>query len=213
MTIMLPRFLTITAVLALCPLLQAEEPGPAILFFGDSLTAGYGVEPEQAYPALIEEKLRAAGLRHTVINAGLSGETTAAGLRRIDWILRRPIAVFVLALGGNDGLRGIPVDETRRNLAGILEKVRQRYPNAQMILAGMQSPPSMGSTFTSAFREIFPEVARESEVALIPFLLEGVGGEPAMNLPDGIHPNPEGHAVIAANVWTILRACLEDGPP
>ncbi|MEZ5275670.1 MAG: arylesterase [Opitutaceae bacterium] len=205
-------FIIINAVLVIVPNLRADEAAPAILFFGDSLTAGYGVDPDQAYPALIEARLHAAGYPHRVVNGGLSGETTAAGLRRIDWFLRRPIDVFVLALGGNDGLRGIPIDESRRNLEGILRKVHERYPKARLILAGMESPPNMGATFTAAFREIFPEIARESGVALIPFLLEGVGGEPELNLPDGIHPNPDGHAIVADNVWPVLIGSLGNAP-
>ncbi len=188
--------------------LEGQDDIPVILFFGDSLTAGYGVEPEEAYPSLIRERLTRADLPHQVINAGLSGETTAAGLRRIDWILRRPVAIFVLALGGNDGLRGIPTDETQRNLDGILGKVRQRCPDAQLLVAGMEAPPNMGKTFTDAFRSIFPEVARNQDASLMPFLLEGVGGEPEFNLPDGIHPNPEGHQIIAANLWITLEPLL-----
>jgi acyl-CoA thioesterase-1 len=178
---------------------------PVIVFFGDSLTAGYGVEPEQAYPALIQEMTNSAGYDVQIVNAGLSGETTAAGLRRIDWILSRPIDIFVLALGGNDGLRGIPIGETKRNLDAILLKVATRYPDVQLILAGMESPPNMGETFAQAFRAVFPEVAEKRNALLIPFLLEGVGGEQDLNLPDGIHPNPEGHRLVAENVWIVLR--------
>jgi acyl-CoA thioesterase-1 len=178
---------------------------PVIVFFGDSLTIGYGVEPEQAYPALVQAMIDAAGYDAQVVNAGLSGETTAAGLRRIDWILSRSINIFVLALGGNDGLRGIPVDETKRNLDGILQKVATRYPEAQLIVAGMEAPPNMGETFAHAFRKVFPEVAEKRKALLIPFLLEGVGGEKLLNLPDGIHPNPEGHRLVAENVWVVLE--------
>ena len=192
-------------VLTASPSLPAR---PVIVFFGDSLTAGYGVEPEQAYPALILEMANAAGYDVQVVNAGLSGETTAAGLRRIDWILSRPIDIFVLALGGNDGLRGIPVGETKLNLEGILLKVATRYPKAQLVLAGMESPPNMGETFTDTFRAVFPAVADKRNALLIPFLLEGVGGEKDLNLPDGIHPNPEGHHVVAENVWTFLQPVI-----
>ena len=181
---------------------------PVVVFFGDSLTAGYGVEPEQAYPALIQELIDAAGYDAQVVNAGLSGETTAAGLRRIDWILSRPIDIFVLALGGNDGLRGIPVDETKRNLDGILGKVAHRYPKAQLAVAGMESPPNMGESFTDAFRMIFPEVAEKQKALLFPFLLEGVAGEKNLNLADGIHPNPEGHRVVAENIWVVLEPVI-----
>jgi acyl-CoA thioesterase-1 len=183
---------------------------PVIVFFGDSLTIGYGVEPEQAYPALVQARIDAAGYDAQIVNAGLSGETTAAGLRRIDWILSRPIDVFVLALGGNDGLRGIPVDETKRNLDGILQKVAARYPDARLIVAGMESPPNMGETFVHAFRAVFPEVAKKRKALLIPFLLEGVGGEKSLNLPDGIHPNPEGHRLVADNVWVVLEPVVAE---
>ena len=178
---------------------------PVIVFFGDSLTVGYGVEPEPAYPALVQEIIDATGVDAQVVNAGLSGETTAAGLRRVDWILSRPIDIFVLALGGNDALRGIPVDETKRNLEGILRKVAARYPDVRLIVAGMESPPNMGETFADAFRAVFPEVAQTHNTLLIPFLLEGVGGEKSLNLPDGIHPNPEGHRLVAENVWIVLE--------
>ena len=202
MTIRSHRIIVGALLVLAAPSLPAR---PVIVFFGDSLTVGYGVEPEQAYPALVQEMIDAAGIEAQVVNAGLSGETTAAGLRRIDWILSRPIDIFVLALGGNDGLRGIPVDETERNLDGILQKVATRYPEAQLIVAGMESPPNMGETFTKAFRAVFPEVAEKHQAVLIPFLLEGVGGEKSLNLPDGIHPNPEGHLLVAENVWAILE--------
>jgi acyl-CoA thioesterase-1 len=192
-------------VLTTSPSLPAR---PVIVFFGDSLTAGYGVEPEQAYPALIQEMANTAGYDVQVVNAGLSGETTAAGLRRIDWILSRPIDIFVLALGGNDGLRGIPVGETKSNLDGILLKVATRYPKAQLVLAGMESPPNMGETFIDTFRAIFPAVAEKRNALLIPFLLEGIGGEKDLNLPDGIHPNPEGHHLVAENVWNFLQPVI-----
>jgi acyl-CoA thioesterase-1 len=191
--------------------LHSLSARPVIVFFGDSLTAGYGVEPEQAYPALIQEMTKTAGYDVQVVNAGLSGETTAAGLRRIDWILNRPIDIFVLALGGNDGLRGIPIGETKHNLDAILVKVAIRYPEVQLILAGMESPPNMGETFTQAFRAVFPEIAEKRNALLIPFLLEGVGGEQDLNLQDGIHPNPEGHRLVAENVWTVLQPVIASG--
>ncbi|HEX9781141.1 MAG TPA: arylesterase [Opitutaceae bacterium] len=184
--------------------------GPAIVFFGDSLTAGYGVDPGVAYPALIEKRIREADWDFQVVNSGLSGETAAAGVRRVDWILRRPVAVFVLALGGNDGLRGIPVAETEKNLRAIIETVKERQPAARIVLAGMQAPPNMGPDFTRAFRSMFARLASEESIPMIPFLLEGVGGEADLNLPDGIHPNPEGHKVVAANVWETLAPILRE---
>ena len=178
------------------------------MFFGDSLTAGLGVEPGEAYPALIEKKLAGAGGTQRVVNAGLSGETSAGGLRRVDWILRQPVGVFFLALGGNDGLRGIPPESTRANLQAIIDRVRRKYPAARIVLAGMQAPPNMGADFTRAFAELFPELARKNDVTFIPFLLEGVGGHRELNQPDGIHPTPEGHAMIAETVWKALQTLL-----
>lgn len=190
------------------PLLAAEPP--TMVFFGDSLTAGYGLaDPAaQAYPALIQEKITSAGLGWRVVNAGLSGETSAGGLRRIDWILRQPIDLFVLALGANDGLRGISPDLSRANLQQILDRVRAKNPKAILIVAAMQMPPTMGAEFTRAFAEIFPAVAEKNAATLLPFLLEGVGGDRELNQPDGIHPNAAGHAIVAETVWKTLRPRL-----
>jgi acyl-CoA thioesterase-1 len=181
-----------------------------IVFFGDSLTAGYGLdEPAtQAFPALIQQKIDAAHLHWRVVNAGLSGETTAGGRRRIEWILRQPVDVFVLELGGNDGLRGIPLSDTRANLQSIIDRVRAKYPAAQIILAGMQIPTNLGDEYISAFREVFPTLAKTNHLTLIPFLLEGVGGHPDLNQPDGIHPTAAGHALVAETVWKNLRSVL-----
>jgi len=212
--------LTIRAGVWLFPLLAAllfagspagaapEQPG-TIICFGDSLTAGYGLDPDQAWPALIEEKIRAKGWPFRVVNAGLSGETTAAGARRVNWILRQPVAVFILALGGNDGLRGIPTEETERNLQAIIDAVRRRHPEAAIILAGMEAPPNMGPDFTRAFRALFPRLAERNALPLIPFLLAGVAAEPALNQPDGIHPNAEGQRRVADNVWAVLERVLQ----
>ena len=179
-----------------------------VVFFGDSLTAGYGVEPDEAYPALIQGKIEEAGLAWRVVNAGLSGETTAGGLRRLDWVLRQPVDVFVLELGGNDGLRGIPPGTTRSNLSAMITRIRERHPDVTVVLAGMQMPTNMGPDYTQQFAAVFPEVARETGAVLIPFLLEGVGGVPSLNLPDGVHPTPEGHAIVAETVWRTLRPLL-----
>ncbi len=187
---------------------QADNTA-TILFFGDSLTAGYGLEPEQAFPALIQERLDSLGISMRVVNAGLSGETTSGGANRLDWVLRQPVSVFVLELGANDGLRGIPLSETRKNLSSIIERVRERYPEARIVLAGMQLPPNMGPEYTGEFRQIFPELAAQYEVALIPFLLQGVGGIPELNQEDGIHPTAVGHQILADNVWEILKLELE----
>ncbi len=181
-----------------------------IVFFGDSLTAGYGLENPMAdaYPSLIEKKIEAEKLPYRVVNAGLSGETTAGGVRRIDWILRQPVDVFVLALGGNDGLRGVDPATTRANLETILAHVRAKYPDAKLVVAGMQMPASMGADFARAYGEVFPAVARENHATLIPFLLDRVGAVPDLNQRDGIHPNPDGHRLVADNVWKVLRPLL-----
>lgn len=179
-----------------------------VLFYGNSLTAGYGVEPAQAFPALIGQKIDSAGLNYTVINAGLSGETTAGGKSRIGWVLRKPVAVFVLELGGNDGLRGLPLAATRQNLQAIMDTVRQKSPQATIVLAGMQIPPNMGTAYAREFREMFKELADKNKVVLIPFLLENVGGIPKLNQPDGIHPTPAGHKIVANTVWKVLKPVL-----
>jgi acyl-CoA thioesterase-1 len=182
----------------------------SIVFFGDSLTAGYGLAnpTDDSFPALIQKKIDDEKLPYRVINAGLSGETTAAGVRRIDWILRQPVDIFVLALGGNDGLRGIDPAVSRANLASILTRVHQKYPAAKLVVAGMQMPPAMGADFARAFGEMFPEVAQKFHATLIPFLLEGVGAVADYNQRDGIHPNVEGHQLIADHVWKVLRPLL-----
>jgi acyl-CoA thioesterase-1 len=179
-----------------------------IVFFGNSLTAGYGLDPSEAFPALIQEKIDSLQLPYKVINAGLSGETTAGGKGRIDWLLQQPVNVFVLELGGNDGLRGIPVSETSKNLQEIMDRVKAKYPNAKILLAGMQVPPNMGSKYASEFRAAFRSLADKNNVPLVPFLLEGVGGVPELNQPDGIHPTARGHKIVADNVWDILKGML-----
>ena len=176
-----------------------------IIFFGDSLTAGYQLDPEEAFPARIQEIVDSLQLDYTVINAGLSGETTSSGLNRIGWILNQDADVFVLELGANDGLRGIPLSETRDNLQAMIDTVLSKNPQTNIVLAGMQIPPNLGQEYTAEFRQIFYDLAEENELALIPFLLEGVAGNPELNLPDGIHPTPEGHRIVANNVWDILE--------
>lgn len=185
-----------------------EEGKKVIVFFGNSITAGYGLDPTEAFPALIQEIIDSTALDYEVINAGLSGETTASGKNRVEWILKQQVDVFVLELGANDGLRGINLEETKRNLQQIIDKVRTKSPDAEIVLAGMQIPPNMGAEYASEFQAIFPELAASNDVHLIPFLLEDVGGERDMNLPDGIHPNAEGHQILAKNVWDILEDIL-----
>ena len=173
---------------------------------GDSITAGYGIGDDRAFPALIQERLDAEGYDYTVINAGVSGDTSAGGLSRTAWLLKRPVEIFVLELGANDGLRGQPVKATRANLVAILEKVKASYPEAQLVLAGMQVPPNMGPDYSRDFRGTFEQVAEETGAHLIPFILEGVGGIEELNQADGIHPTVEGHKVIATLVWSHLEA-------
>ncbi|GAB3665675.1 arylesterase [Echinicola sediminis] len=185
-----------------------EKEKRTVLFFGDSMTAGYGIDQEQAFPALIQDRIDSLNLDYNVINAGLSGETSASGLNRIDWFLEDQPGIFILELGGNDGLRGIQLTETKKNLQGIIDKVNSKYPSTLIILAGMQIPPNMGQDYTSEFRKIYPELAKENDLLLIPFLLEGVGGNPDLNLPDGIHPTEEGHQIVAKTVWKYLEPVL-----
>ena len=186
---------------------EEADSSRVILFFGDSLTAGYGLDREQAFPALVQARIDSLGWNFEVFNAGLGGETSAGGLRRIDWLLRRPIDVFVLELGANDGLRGIDPKDTHANLQRIVERVKAKNTKVAVVIAGMQMPPNLGAEYTKAFAAIFPALA---EKALIPFLLEGVGDQPALNLPDGNHPNVEGHQIVAETVWATLGPVLEE---
>jgi acyl-CoA thioesterase-1 len=179
-----------------------------ILFFGNSLTAGYGIDPEDAFPGLVQSALDSLGKEYKVINGGLSGETTAGGLSRLDWFLEEEPYLFVLELGGNDGLRGILLSETKKNLLSIIDKVKSKYPNTKIILAGMQIPPNMGQEYTDEFKKIYPSVAKEKNVTLIPFLLEGVAGNPDLNLPDGIHPTEEGHKIVFGTIWPFIEQAL-----
>lgn len=179
-----------------------------ILIFGDSITAGYGLEETQAFPAYIQQKIDSLGMDYNVVNAGLSGETSAGGLRRIDWVLQQPVDIFILELGGNDGLRGIDPENTKQNLQGIMDKVSEKYPDAKLILTGMEAPPNMGEQYTSRFRSLFHELAEENDVIFMPFVLEGVAGDPELNQGDGIHPTEEGHRLIAENLWEYLEGVL-----
>jgi acyl-CoA thioesterase I len=190
-------------------------PAPAankntILFFGNSLTAGYGLNSmDQAFPALIAHRIDSLHLPYTVVNAGVSGETSAGGKSRIGWMLKQPVSIFVLELGANDGLRGIPLAGTSANLQAILDSVKTRYPSARLVLAGMQIPPSMGADYATAFRNLFPTLATRNNAALIPFLLQNVGGIPQLNQDDGIHPTARGHRIVAENVWQVLAPLLQ----
>lgn len=197
--------LTATLVLA------AESERKTIFVLGDSIAAGHGVDPEEAFPGLLQQRINEQKLPYEVVNAGVSGDTTAGGVRRMPWLLRRPMDVLVLELGGNDGLRGITPKETKANLIKIIDLAREKNPEVQVIVAGMQMPQNMGEDYTREFRDVFPAVAREKQAKLIPFLLEGVGGKAEFNLPDRIHPNPEGHKIIADTVWKFLLPLLAAG--
>ncbi len=193
-------------------ILHASDSRPrTIMFFGDSLTAGYGLDDAdtQAFPGLIQKKINAASLPYRVINSGLSGETTAGGLRRIDWVLRTPVDIFVLELGGNDGLRGLAPEVAAKNLQGIIDKVRAKNPSVKLVIAGMEMPTSMGAAYVREFAAIFPALAKANDATLIPFVLEGVGGISEMNLADGFHPNLPGHQRIAETIWKTLKPLLD----
>ena len=185
-----------------------DDNNKVIVFFGDSLTAGYGLETKEAFPAVIQQIVDSLNLNYTVVNAGLSGETTASGRNRLDWVLNQKADVFILELGANDGLRGIPLNETRQNLQEIVDSVREKNPDTVIILAGMQIPPNMGQEYTTEFRRIFPELAEKNETLIIPFLLDKVAGIPELNQEDGIHPTVEGQKIVANNVWEVLEPVL-----
>lgn len=189
---------------------EAHAPAKkTILFFGDSLSAGYGLDnPVDAFPNQVELKIDSAKLPYTVINAGLSGETSAGGKGRIEWLLRQHVDVFVLELGANDGLRGIPVKATTQNLQDIINSVKAKYPNAKLVMLGMQVPPNMGADYVNDFKGIFPMLAEKNKMALVPFLLQGVGGVRRLNQGDGIHPTAEGAKILANNVWEVLKGQL-----
>jgi acyl-CoA thioesterase-1 len=180
---------------------------PRIVILGDSLTAGYGLDKAQAFPSLMQQRLNQAGTRYEVVNAGVSGDTTAGGLRRLDWSLEGNTRILVVALGGNDGLRGLPVAETKGNLDQIIRRAKAR--DIAVVLAGMEAPPNYGPQYTAEFRQLFRDLAREHDVPLIPFLLEGVAGMPALNIADGIHPNPEGARIVERTVWSAVEPLVQ----
>ncbi len=203
--------LALLAALAWAPDVSAQAPAVhTLLFFGDSLTAGYGLADPgaQSYPAVIQGKIEAAHLPWHVVNAGLSGETSAGGLRRVDWVLNQKVDVFVLELGANDGLRGTAPAVTEANLQAIIDRVRSRYPRAAIVLAGMRMPANMGADYASAFQAIYPALAKRDDVTLIPFLLDGVAMRPDLNQGDGIHPTAPGAAIVADGVWKVIQPLL-----
>lgn len=179
-----------------------------ILFFGNSITAGYQLDMDQAFPALIQKRIDSLGLNYKSINAGLSGETSAGGKGRIDWVLKTKPDIFFLELGANDGLRGLPLEETIKSLQAILDAVKKENPDVKIIIAGMMVPPNLGEDYANQFKEMFPELAKNNDAVYIPFLLEGVAGIPELNLRDGIHPTPEGHKIVAETVWKYLSPLL-----
>lgn len=196
----------------------ARAPAPTsegrIVFLGTSLTAGYGLADQTTrFTDRVQARIDVANLPFQVINAGVSGDTSAGGLRRIGWLLRAPIRVLVIELGGNDGLRGLPTDDLRRNLQAVMDSTRAHYPDARLVLAGMEAPPNLGSVYASEFRSVFTALARDNDLTLIPFLLEGVAGDPELNQVDGIHPTAEGHRRVAETIWTSLRPLLEEITP
>jgi acyl-CoA thioesterase-1 len=188
----------------------SQDKARVILFFGDSLTAGYQLNPAQAFPALIQKTIDAEGWNYKTVNAGLSGETSADGLRRIDWVTRNRVDWLVLELGANDAFRGIDLDATEANLQSIIDRVRKKNPDVGLVIAGMLMPPNLGSDYVNRFRSMFVKLAERNNGALIPFLLEGVAGIASLNLPDGIHPTAEGHKRLAENVWKVLKPVLEE---
>jgi acyl-CoA thioesterase-1 len=187
----------------------AGTSAKTILFFGDSLTAGYGLDnPDDAFPGVVQRKIDSAKLSYKVVNAGVSGETSAGGKGRISWILKQKVDIFILELGANDGLRGLPVSETIQNLQAITDSVKAHYPQAKLMLLGMQVPPNMGNVYANNFKNLFPAFAAKNHMALVPFLLQGVGGVPSLNQHDGIHPTADGAKIVANNVWQVLKGQL-----
>ena len=191
------------------PVSSRPSANPTILFLGTSLTAGYGIDPEQAYPALIQQKIDAAGLNFRVINAGVSGETSAGARRRVGWLLQQPVSILVLETGANDGLRGLPPDSLRANIQAIFDQARRLQPSVRLVLLGMRIPPNYGRAYTQRFEAVYPEVARFNNATLVPFLLEGVGGISALNQADGIHPTADGQRKMAETVWRVLEPELK----
>ena len=192
----------------LAPVAAPADDRPVVLFVGTSLTAGLGLDPSEAYPALVQGKIDAAGLRYRVVNAGVSGETSAGARRRMGWLMRQPVAVLVVETGANDGLRGQDPAATRENIQAILDEARGQQPPPKVVIAAMEALPNYGEEYRRRFRAIYPQLATANRATLVPFLLEGVAGDPKLNQPDGIHPTAEGHARVAENVWKALRPLL-----
>lgn len=200
--------ISLLAALAVAYPANSDKDSKVVLFLGNSITAGYGLNPDQAYPALIQKKIDSLDLPFKVINAGLSGETSAGGLRRIDWVLRQKVDVLVIELGGNDGLRGIKPEVTKQNLQAIIDKARKKYPDIAIVIAGMQVPTNLGPEYTQSFKALYSDLSAQNRTHLIPFILKGVGGNPKLNLSDGIHPTAQGHKIVAETVWKVLKPVL-----
>ncbi|MGY8689359.1 MAG: arylesterase, partial [Verrucomicrobiales bacterium] len=192
----------------LFPIASADGAEKRIVVLGDSLTAGYGVSKLEAYPALLQKKIEDAGLKWKVANGGRSGDTTKSGLSRLNWLLKKPADMLIIALGGNDGLRGLSSDAMRVNLKAMIDLAREGSPDIQIVLAGMQMPDNMGPEYVKAFKAVYPDLAKEEDLSLIPFLLEGVGGSEELNQDDRIHPNEAGHKAIAETVWKVVEPLL-----
>ena len=201
------RFLLLFLIVV--PIVSFKTEKKTVVFFGDSITAGYGLSKEQAYPSILRSQLEEEGVDCEIINAGLSGETSAGGLSRVSWILKKPVDIFVLELGANDALRGLPLDVTKSNLQKIMDRVKVKNPEVIFIIAGMMVPPNLGDEYAREFMSIFPALAKDNNTILVPFLLEGVAGDENLNLPDGIHPNAEGHRILADNVMPFLKKALQ----
>ena len=225
MTCSMPRMILYSAALALLAGCRGPDTpqaadsssataasAPLILVVGTSLTAGLGLDPEEAYPALVQRKIDEAGLRYRVVNAGMSGETSAGARRRMGWLMRQPVAVLVVETGANDGLRGQDPEATRRNIQAILDEARRQQSPPKLVLAAMEALPNYGQVYRRQFRAIYPQLAKASGATLVPFLLQGVAGDPKLNQPDGIHPTAEGQKVVAENVWRVLGPSLTAGP-
>jgi acyl-CoA thioesterase-1 len=185
----------------------ADASAPRVVVLGDSLTAGYGLSMKDAYPTLLQERINDEGLKYTVVNAGVSGDTSAGGLSRLDWALDGDVRVLIVALGGNDALRGLPITELNRNLSTIIERAQAR--GIAVVLAGMEAPPNYGFDYTVGFHKVYPALARKYHLTLVPFLLEGVAGIPALNQPDGIHPTAQAARIVCDTVWKALKPALE----
>ncbi|WP_440999387.1 arylesterase [Fodinibius sp. SL11] len=190
-------------------MLYGQETPKRVLFFGDSITAGYGIGEAKAFPALIQQKIDSLSWNFKAVNGGSSGETSAGGVSRIDWMLRQPISVFVLELGGNDGLRGIDLDATKQNLQKIIDKVEAEYPNASIVITGMQVPPNLGPEYTGKFKKMYPKLAEENNAELVPYFLDDLGGDSTLMQSDGIHPTEAGHKVLAEKTWDVLKPILK----